>query len=462
MSHDDIRGAITHSIEAEHAVLGALLLDNAALDRLDGLRSEDFYAQDHRDLFRAIVALIAAKRAADTVTVWEALGGAKAPIALSYLNALAQNTPSAANAGHYARIVREHAVRRDLLTALSETNEALQQGEDVRAIVDAAQAAFLKVTESRESQEPRAISDLMLGVVEDLDRRYNNPNDASLRGISTGLAALDRRMAGLRAGEMIVVAGRPGMGKTALGLNIAANVAMDREVDDAVLYCSMEMGAAELTERCLALAGEVPYEEVLTGAVQDKSWPRVTAGVERLADRKLFIDDTGGLDLGRLAAKARSIKRRHGLALLVVDYLGLMRSAGGTQRENRTQEIGAISRGLKALAKELQTPVIVLAQLNRQNEARPDRRPQLSDLRDSGDIEQDADAVLLCHRPSYYDSASDPADLMEVHIAKMRRGKTGVVPLSFHGDTQRVTSYTGVWPLATSSQQRSSKGRGFD
>lgn len=450
-----------YSLEAEHAVLGALLLDNAALDRLGGLRSEDFYAQDHRDLFRATVALIAANRPADVLTVWEAMGAARSPVDLSYLNAIAANTPSAANAGHYARIVRDHAVRRDLLTALSETNEALQQGGEVRAIVDTAQAAFLKVTESRESQEPYVIGDLMLHVVEDLDRRYNNPSDSSLRGVSTGLVALDRRMTGLRPGEMIVVAGRPGMGKTALGLNIAANVAMNREVDDAVLYCSMEMGAAELTERCLASAGEVPYEEVLTGAVQDRSWPRVTAGVERLADRKLFIDDTGGLDLGRLAAKARSIKRRHGLALLVIDYIGLMRGAAA-QRENRTQEIGAISRGLKALAKELQTPVIVLAQLNRQNEGRPDKRPQLSDLRDSGDIEQDADAVLLCHRPAYYDAAFDPADLMEVNIAKMRRGKTGIVPLSFDGDTQRVGNFTGTWPLAASSQQRSSRSRGFD
>ncbi|MDR9384318.1 DnaB-like helicase C-terminal domain-containing protein [Ralstonia sp. 11b] len=268
--------------------------------------------------------------------------------------------------------------------------------------------------------------------------------------------------AGLRPGEMIVVAGRPGMGKTSLGLNIAANVAMGGEVGGAVLFVSLEMGAMELTERCLSLAGGAPYAGILTGEMGDKEWNAVTKAVERLAHRNLFVDDTGGLDLARLAAKARSIKRRYGLALLVVDYLGLMRSTGGTQRENRTQEIGAISRGLKALAKELQTPVIVLAQLNRQNEARPDKRPQLSDLRDSGDIEQDADAVLLCHRPSYYDPAFDPGDLMEVNVAKMRRGKTGTVPLSFDGDTQRVTNFTGTWPLAALSQQRNPRNRGFE
>lgn len=457
-----MKPAEMHSIEAEQAVLGALLLDNSAMDRLGGLRGEDFYAHDHREIFRAIAALMASNRPADTVTVWESMGGPSSPVALDYLNALVATTPTAANASHYARIVRDHGIRRDLLAALSETAEGLRKGGDVRSIVDTAQAAFLRVTESREGQEPRAIGDLMLRVVEDLDRRYNNPNDASLRGVPTGLTALDQRMTGLRPGEMIIVAGRPGMGKTALGLNIAANVAMDREVSGAVLYLSMEMGAAELAERCLALAGKVPYAEILTGAMLDQSWPGVTAGVQRLAERKLFIDDTGGLDLGRLSAKARSIKRRHGLALLAIDYLGLMRSASSGQRENRTQEIGAISRGLKALAKELQAPVIVLAQLNRQNEGRQDKRPQLSDLRDSGDIEQDADAVLLCHRPSYYDAAFDPADLMEVNIAKMRRGKTGIIPLSFDGDTQIVTNFTGTWPLAAASQQRPPRGRGFD
>lgn len=451
-----------HSIEAEHAVLGAVLLDNATLDRVGGLRSEDFYVQDHRDLFRAIVALISSNRPADAVTVWEASGGTKSPIALSYLSDLTANTPSAANAGHYARIVRDHSVRRDLLAALSETTEGLRQGGDVQAIVDAAQSAFLRVTESREGQEPRAISELMHEVVQDLDRRSANPNDMALRGLATGLAALDQRMSGLRPGEMIVIAGRPGMGKTSLGLNIAANVAMGGGADGAVLFVSLEMGAAELTERCISLAGGAPYAGILNGDLSDKGWNAITKGVERLAHQNLFVDDTGGLDLARLAAKARSIKRRHGLALLVVDYLGLMRSAGGAQRENRTQEIGAISRGMKALAKELKAPVIVLAQLNRQNEVRPDKRPQLSDLRDSGDIEQDADAVLLCHRPSYYDSAFDPPDLMEVNVAKMRRGKTGTIPLSFDGDTQRVGNFTGAWPLAASSQQRTQRGRGFD
>lgn len=456
-----MKAAEMHSIEAEHAVLGALLLDNAALDRLGGLRSEDFYTHDHREVFRVSVALIAHNRPADPVTVWEALGSGKGTIALDYLSTLAMNTPSSANAAHYARIVRDHAIRRDLLTALSDTAEGLRHGGDVRAIVDEAQAAFLRVTETREGQEPRAISDLMLGVVEQLDRRHSNPNDMTLRGVTTGLGALDQRMSGMKPGEIIVVAGRPGMGKTALGLNIAANVAMGGDADGAVLFVSLEMGAEELAERCLALAGGVPYAGILSGEMNDEAWNGVTEGVKRLAERKLFIDDTGGLDLGRLAAKARSIKRRHGLALLVVDYLGLMRSTGGGQRENRTQEIGAISRGLKALAKGLQTPVIVLAQLNRQNEARPDKRPQLSDLRDSGDIEQDADAVLLCHRPVYYDETFKPADLMEVNIAKMRRGKAGVVPLSFDGDTQWVTNFTGTWPLEAPSPRRQ-QSRGFD
>lgn len=455
-----MKPAEMHSIEAEQAVLGALLLDNAVMDRIGGLRSEDFYAHDHREVFRAIVVLMASNRPADTVTVWESMGGPKSPVSLDYLSTLATSTPSAANAAHYARIVRDHGIRRDLLAALSETEEGLREGGDVRSIVDAAQAAFLRVTESREGHEPREITDLLREVVDELDRRQTNPNDARLRGLTTGLANLDQRMSGLRPGEMIVIAGRPGMGKTALGLNVAANVAMDGEVDGAVLFLSLEMGAAELTERCLSLAGGAPYAGILHGEMSNEEWNGITEGAKRLAGRKLFIDDTGGLDLGRLATKARSIKRRHGLALVVIDYLGLMRSAA--QRENRTQEIGAISRGLKALAKELQTPVIVLAQLNRQNESRPDKRPQLSDLRDSGDIEQDADAVLLCHRPSYYDSAFDPADLMEVNVAKMRRGKTGIVPLSFHGDTQSVTNFTGTWPLTGTSQQFAPRKRGFD
>ncbi|MGT2430654.1 replicative DNA helicase [Cupriavidus basilensis] len=456
-----MKAAEMHSIEAEHAVLGALLLDNAALDRLSGLRSEDFYTHDHREVFRASVALIAGNRPADSVTVWEALGGSKGTIALEYLSTLAMSTPSAANAAHYARIVRDHAIRRDLLVAISQTAADLQQGGDVHATVDAAQAAFLRVTEARAGQEPHAIGELMHSVVEILDRRYSNPNDVSLRGVATGLRDLDRRMSGLRPGEMFIVAARPGMGKTALGLNVAANVAMSGEASGAVLFVSLEMGAHELAERCLALAGGAPYAGILSGEMNDKEWNGITEGVKRLAERKLFIDDTGGLDLGRLATKARSIKRRHGLALLVVDYIGLMRSGANSSRENRTQEIGAISRGLKALAKELQTPVMVLAQLNRQNEARPDKRPQLSDLRDSGDIEQDADAVLLCHRPSYYDAAFKPSELMEVHIAKMRRGKTGIVPLAFDGDTQQVTTFTGTWPMEAPSPRRQ-QSRGFD
>ncbi|MGN5479640.1 replicative DNA helicase [Cupriavidus basilensis] len=246
-----MKPAEMHSLEAEHAVLGALLLDNAALDRLAGLRSADFYAHDHREVFRAIIALIASNRPADTVTVWESMGGPRSPVALDYLGTLATSTPSSSNAAHYARIVRDHAIRRDLLAALSETAERLRDGGDVRSIVDAAQAAFLRVTESREGQEPREITDLLHEVIDELDRRQSNPNEARLRGLTTGLANLDQRMSGLRPGEMIVVAGRPGMGKTALGLNIAANVAMDEDNDGAVLFNSLEMGAAELAERCL-------------------------------------------------------------------------------------------------------------------------------------------------------------------------------------------------------------------
>jgi replicative DNA helicase len=446
--------APSHSVESEQSVLGAILLNNSALDRAP-VTEEDFYVADHRTIYKALAQIILRGRQADVITLFEKLrsmGKAEEVGGLEYLNALVQNTPSAANVARYAETVRGHADKRALLKALGEASDAITHGGNMTDAIEQAQAAMMALTERRQIREPKLIGEVLAVNVQQIDERYQG--NTGTRGIRTGFEVLDHKFNGMRPGEVYILAGRPGMGKTALALQISYNVSKDETADGAVLFLSQEMEAPELGERALALSGGVPYQNIMSGKMADEDWPRLTHGMQQLDHAPLLIDDSPSLTLRDVRSKALSVKRKHGgLALVVIDYLQLMKGAG----ENRTQEIGAISRGLKALAKELKTPFLVLSQLSRKCEERQDKRPWLADLRESGDIEQDADCVMFVFRPAEYDASFEPAELMEVIIAKKRNGKKGTVPLAYEGSFMRVSNYQGQWPLPQFSRAVSKK-----
>ncbi len=425
-----------HSIEAESSVLGGLLLDNGAWDRVSDLLSDaDFYRYEHRLVHGAIGRLINASRPADVITVFEqlqSLGKAEEVGGLSYLNSLAQYVPSAGNIRRYAEIVRERSILRKLVSASDEiaTNAFNPQGRPVADIVDEAEQKIFNIGEqgSRMKQGFQAMDTLVVQLLDRVQEMADNPNDVT--GVPTGFYDLDRLTAGFQAGDLIVLAARPSMGKTALAINIAEHVALNEGLPVAVF--SMEMGAAQLAVRIVGSIGRIDQSHLRTGKLTDEEWPRLTEAIEKLRNISLHIDESAGLTSSQLRANARRLARQCGqLGLIVVDYLQLM-SGSSSSDENRATELGEISRGLKMLAKELKCPVIALSQLNRSVETRPDKRPMMSDLRESGAIEQDADIIMFIYRDEYYtkDACKEPG-VAEVIIAKQRNGPTGVVKLAF-------------------------------
>ena len=425
-----------HSIEAESSVLGGLLLDNTAWDRVSDLvREGDFYRFEHRMIFGAVGALINLSRPADVITVFEQLssqGKAAEVGGLAYLNALAQYVPSAANIRRYAEIVRERAILRRLVSVSDEiaTNAFNPKGRPVASILDEAEQKIFSIGEegARTKQGFQAMDTLVVALLDRVQEMADNPNDVT--GVPTGFYDLDRMTAGFQAGDLIVLAARPSMGKTALAINIAEHVALNEGLPVAVF--SMEMGAAQLAVRIVGSIGRIDQSHLRTGKLTDEEWPRLTEAIEKLRTISLHIDETAGLTSGELRANARRLSRQCGkLGLIVVDYLQLM-SGSASDGENRATELGEISRGLKMLAKELQCPVIALSQLNRSVESRPDKRPMMSDLRESGAIEQDADIIMFIYRDEYYtkDACKEPG-VAEILIAKQRNGPTGVVKLAF-------------------------------
>ena len=425
-----------HSIEAESSVLGGLLLDNTAWDRVSDLvREGDFYRFEHRMIFGAVGALINLSRPADVITVFEQLssqGKAAEVGGLAYLNALAQYVPSAGNIRRYAEIVRERAILRRLVSVSDEiaTNAFNPKGRPVASILDEAEQKIFSIGEegARTKQGFQAMDTLVVALLDRVQEMADNPNDVT--GVPTGFYDLDRMTAGFQAGDLIVLAARPSMGKTALAINIAEHVALNEGLPVAVF--SMEMGAAQLAVRIVGSIGRIDQSHLRTGKLTDEEWPRLTEAIEKLRTISLHIDETAGLTSGELRANARRLSRQCGkLGLIVVDYLQLM-SGSASDGENRATELGEISRGLKMLAKELQCPVIALSQLNRSVESRPDKRPMMSDLRESGAIEQDADIIMFIYRDEYYtkDACKEPG-VAEILIAKQRNGPTGVVKLAF-------------------------------
>lgn len=438
-----------HSIEAESSVLGGLLLDNGAWDRVgDLLANTDFYRHEHQLIYGAIGALINASKPADVVTVFEHLqnqGKADTVGGLIYLNSLAQYVPSAANVRRYAEIVRERAILRKLVAASDEiaTKAFNTQGQAVSSILDEAEQKIFQIGEqgSRMQQGFQDMGSLVVALLDRVEEMSHNPND--ITGVPTGFVDLDRQTSGLQAGDLIILAARPSMGKTALAINIAEHVALHEELPVAVF--SMEMGASQLAVRIVGSIGRIDQGRLRTGRLTDDEWPRLTETIERLRNVALHIDETPGLTVSELRANARRLARQCGkLGLIVVDYLQLMSVSSGMGDENRATAIGEISRGLKMLAKELQCPVIALSQLSRGVESRTDKRPLMSDLRESGAIEQDADVIMFIYRDEYYtkEACKEPG-VAEVIISKQRNGPTGTTKLAF------VAKHTKFENLAT-------------
>lgn len=438
-----------HSIEAEQSVLGGLLLDNSAWDRIaDFVNEDDFYRYDHRIIFQHIVKLINATKPADVITVYEAMstsGKAEEAGGLTYLNALAQNTPSAANIRRYAEIVRDRGVLRKLITVSDEiSGQAFNpQGKEVKQLLDEAESKIFAIAEegARGAQGWMAIQPLLTQVVERIDELYNRDNQNDITGVPTGFIDLDRMTSGLQAGDLIIVAGRPSMGKTAFSLNIGENVAIDSGLPVAVF--SMEMGGAQLAMRMLGSVGRLDQSRLRIGKLNDDDWPRLTHAIQKMNEAQLYIDETPALSPIELRARARRLSRQCGkLGLIIIDYLQLMSGNGGGG-ENRATEISEISRSLKGLAKELHCPVIALSQLNRSLEQRPNKRPVMSDLRESGAIEQDADVILFIYRDQVYNPDSPDKGTAEIIIGKQRNGPIGTVRLTFLGEYTKFDNYTG-------------------
>jgi len=435
-----------HSIEAEQAVLGGLMLDNNAWDKVaDLLIQDDFYRRDHGLIFNAIAVLADSSQPCDVVTISEwlnnhdELGNAGG---LPYLGSLANNTPSAANIKSYAGIVRERSVLRQLIRVGTEiTDNAFNtEGRTSIELLDTAEQAVFKIAEqgSRSDKGYKAVSELLATVVDRIDMLAGL--DSSITGISTGFDDFDEMTAGLQESDLIIVAGRPSMGKTTFAMNIAEYAAISGKLSVAIF--SMEMPGEALVMRMLSSLSRVDQNRVRSGKLDDDDWAKLTSSMSLLSEARLFIDDTPALSPTELRARARRIKREHDLDLVVIDYLQLMQVAGSS--ENRTNEISEISRGLKTLAKELRVPVIALSQLNRSLEQRTDKRPIMSDLRESGAIEQDADVISFVYREEVYNK--DDPDLKgraEIIIGKQRNGPIGVIPLTFNGMYTRFDNYAG-------------------
>jgi replicative DNA helicase len=434
-----------HSIEAEQAVLGALMLTDAAYDRVaDRLVEEDFYRLDHRLIFRAIAALVDQKQPCDAVTMgewFEAHGHSEQVGGSSYILELASTTPSAANIVAYADIVREKSILRQLIDASTEIGNAAVRpdGRTSREVLETAERRIFAIAENgaRGRQNIVPVRAAIKGSFEILQQRYESKG--AVTGVSTGYTELDEATAGLQPGNLIVVAGRPSMGKTALSLNIAEHTALVARRP--VLVFTMEMSNFELGFRLISSVGRIDSQRLRTGNLDDDDWPRVSHAITRLAEAKLFMDETPALSPTELRSRARRFAREQGVALIVIDYLQLMTGEGA--QENRATELSGITRDLKALAKELNVPVMALSQLNRNVESRTDKRPVMSDLRESGSIEQDADVILMLYRDEYYDPNSADKGVAEVIIGKQHNGPTGTVRLAFQGRYTRFDNLAG-------------------
>ena len=432
-----------HSVEAEQAVIGGLLLDNRAWEQIaDRITENDFYRADHRIIFSAIRNLEEKSQPFDAVTLSEWMGTngqLEDAGGLAYLGRLAKETPTAANIVAYADIVRERSVLRQLIAVGTDIASSgfKTEGRSSRELLEEAEKRVFEIAEQdmRGRGGFQDIKNLLTKTVEQID--YLFQAEGNITGIPTGFDKFDESTTGLHGGELVIVAGRPSMGKTTFAMNIAENAAIGSKTPVAVF--SMEMPGEQLAMRMISSLGRIDQHHIRTGQLTDEDWPRITSAVHMLSEANLFIDDTPAMSPGEVRARARRMKRKHGLGLIVIDYLQLMQTPGGS--ENRATEISEISRGLKALAKELDVPVIALSQLNRSLEQRTDKRPIMSDLRESGAIEQDADLIVFIYRDEVYNEDSPDKGMAEIIIAKQRNGPIGKSVLTFLGKYTKFENY---------------------
>ncbi|MEI7996016.1 MAG: replicative DNA helicase [Methylococcaceae bacterium] len=433
-----------HSIESEQSVLGGLLIDAGAHDKLGGSIEEgDFYRADHRIIFRHIIMLVKAGKPVDVLTVAEYLdlhGVLDKAGGLPYLGSLAQAIPSTANIHFYAAVVREKSIMRKVIQISQEMADSAYNpsGKSSKEVLDDAENKVFKIAEadSLGKQGFIHVSPLLAKVIERVDQLYSQDNQKDITGLPTGFIDLDKQTSGLQPGELIIIAARPSMGKTAFAVNIAENVALDTGLPVAIF--SMEMGGEQLAMRMIGSVGRINQQDLRCGKMLDEDWSKITVALGKLHAAPIFIDETPGLNVMDIRTRARRIYRENaGLGLIVIDYLQLMGSTERRQNDNRATEVAEITRALKSLARELRVPIITLSQLNRSLEKRDDKRPMMSDLRESGAIEQDADLILFIHREEYYTKDAMDKGKAEIIIGKHRNGPTGTIQMTFQGEYTR-------------------------
>lgn len=430
------------NIEAEQSILGSILLENSAINGVqEVISAKDFYSEAHRKIFNVIVELSEKNEPVDLITLSNALkdknlldsvGGT------SYLASLVDNVPSAANAANYSRIVKEKSIIRGLITSATEIiDDCYRSDSDVDGMLDKAEHSIFEISENKVRTSFSPIKDLVKDSFRSIEDLFSRKE--LITGVPTGFEKIDDLTSGLQKSELIIIAGRPSMGKTAFALNIALHAAMETQTPVAIF--SLEMSKEQLAFRLLASEGKVDSQRMRKGFLGETDWPKLTTAAGRLSEAPLFIDDTAAITVLEMKAKSRRLKAEKGLGLIVVDYIQLMRS--GSRNDSREQEISEISRSLKALAKELRVPVVALSQLNRKVEDRTNRRPQMADLRESGAIEQDADVIAFIYRDEVYNKSEDNPDkgTAEIIIAKQRNGPIDTVKLAF---VDKFTSFENL------------------
>ncbi|SES40992.1 replicative DNA helicase [Psychrobacillus sp. OK032] len=420
-----------HNQEAEQSVIGAIFLEPQALiTAAEIVMPEDFYRVAHQKIFQTMIRLSDQGKAIDVVTVTEELSAKKELEdvgGISYISEIANSVPTAANIGHYAKIVEEKSILRRLIrVATSIVEDGFTREDEVEALLSEAEKKMMEVANRKSAGDFKHIKDVLVETYDNIEKLHSQKGDVT--GIPTGFRDLDRITAGFQRNDLIIVAARPSVGKTAFALNVAQNVAT--KTDENVAIFSLEMGAEQLVMRILCAEGNIDAQVLRTGALTTEDWRKLTMAMGSLSNAGIYIDDTPGIRVNEIRAKCRRLKQESGLGMILIDYLQLIQGSGGSQA-NRQQEVSEISRSLKGLARELKVPVIALSQLSRGVEQRQDKRPMMSDLRESGSIEQDADIVSFLYREDYYDKETENQNMIEIIIAKQRNGPTGTVTLAF-------------------------------
>ena len=436
-----IRRVMPFSAEAEQAVLGAMIMSKEAIQAASEiLLPEDFYQQKFSLLYSTILELTNEGKVVDIVTLQDRLKTKDVPqdmSSLSFISQIARSVPTAANVRHYADIVKEKAIKRRLIAAAEKIeNQCYLDREDLDAVLDSSEKQVFEISQNRRTSEFESIKDVVLRAIDNIEAA--SKSKGSVTGVATGFYELDYKLAGLQNSDLILLAARPSMGKTALALNIAEHVVTKLRVPTA--FFSLEMSKVQLVNRLISMDSRVQAQSIRTGQLTDNDWTAITDSARKLSGSTLFIDDTPSISVSELRSKCRKLKLEHGLGLIIIDYLQLMTATTGKASESRQQEISEISRSLKAIAREVNCPVLALSQLSRAVEGRPDKRPMLSDLRESGAIEQDADVVMFIYRDEYYNHDSEKKGIAEVIIGKQRNGPTGTVELGAQLEYTRFTN----------------------